>query len=402
MANKGERAMAIWSGTLGIAVAAGVFWTAAAYGQTGACGDADTCKVATDRPAAVLIYPRIHVDPANGVDTVIQLTNTSEAPIGVRCSYLNTNGHCSNNNAVCRTSAECGGGTCVPGWVETDFRVTLTRLQPISWNASQGLAFLPCDPLSPDRAPCLGLNDGRILAVPETPFLGELRCVEVSDSDAPLDFNVLVGSASTIRADGSALDASRYNAIGVQAIPGANDHDNRLCLGGIVSSDACPGGAEYAGCPQTLLVDHFFEGAVPASSPAISSRLTVVPCGQDLFSGATPPLITLQFLVYNEFEQRTSTSVRFRCFLDRRLADIDTQVDVTADDGSSIFSINTQATLAGQTRISAVGTSQRANGVVAVLHETRACQNGPGGFCTTAVNPRQQGRRALSDVMEIP
>lgn len=33
-------------------------------------------EVASDQPAAIVIYPYVTVDSANGVDTVIQLTNT--------------------------------------------------------------------------------------------------------------------------------------------------------------------------------------------------------------------------------------------------------------------------------------------------------------------------------------
>src|SRR5262249_49638259 len=160
---------------------------------------------------------------------------------------------------------------------------------------------------------------------------------------------------------------SKYNAIGIQAIPGVNDHDNNLCIGGTSTSDACPNGAEYAGCPQTLLMDHFFDGAFPDHAGPITSHLTLAPCGEDLLTASTPPSITIQFLVFNEFEQRTSTSARLRCLFDRNLADIDTVAGVTSDDGSSLFSINTQGTISGQTRITAVGNATTANGVVGIL-----------------------------------
>jgi hypothetical protein len=367
-------------------------WAAAAAAQTNECVDASTCKVATDRPAAILVYPRVEVNADQGIDTVIQLTNTSEAPVGVRCSYLNANGHCSSTGEPCRSSSDCGGSSCVQGWSETDFRITLTKLQPLSWNASQGLSFLPCDFLS-GQAGCVQRNDGRIPPVPETPFIGELKCIEVDDSDAPIDSNDLIGEATTIRALGTALDASKYNAIGLQAIPGQNDHDNSLCLGGEIPSDTCPEAAEYAGCPQTLIMDHFFDGSTIGGSGEISNRLTLVPCGEDLLNapGSSAPAITVQFLVFNEFEQRTSTSLRFRCFGDRNLSDI-----------ANIFSLGTQGTPAGQTRISGVGTIGSANGVLALLEEFRPCDDGPDQLCGAAVNLHQQGRRILSDVLRLP
>ena len=69
------------------------------------------------------------------------------------CFYTNTNSHCSNaprRSARTRTSAtSCPrGGLCVPGWVETDFRLTLTKRQPISWSVNDGLSALP---LASDR-----------------------------------------------------------------------------------------------------------------------------------------------------------------------------------------------------------------------------------------------------------
>jgi hypothetical protein len=373
---------------------------ATATAQTGSCFDVDSCRVATDRPAAILIYPRVEVDPARGVDTVVHLVNTSEAPVGVRCSYVNANGHCTNSGEVCRTSLECGGGVCTAGWSETDFRITLTRLQPISWNVSQGLPFLPCDFLS-GQGSCQQRNDGRIPPAPETPFLGELKCIEVDDSDAPLDLNDLVGEATVIRASGGLLDAAKYNAVGIQAIPGVNDHDNNLCLGGIAASATCPEGAEYAGCPQTVIADHLFDGASIGNSGPVSNRLTLVPCAQDLLN-QSPASVTVQILVFNEYEQRTSTSFRVRCFADRLLSDIDTTPGDPSDDSSSIFNAGTQGTLAGQTRFTGVQSTSGANGIVGVLEAFRPCDDGPDGVCGAAVNLHQQGRRAATDVIRLP
>lgn len=359
--------------------------------QTGACFDVDSCKAATDRPASLLVFPKIAVDSDAGVDTVIHLVNVSPQPTGVRCSYLNATSRCQNDGSPCETNSDCPGfASCVAGWVETDFRVTLTQNQPLSWNASRGLTFLPCDFSSPDGVACAGRNDGRIPPVAETPFIGELKCIQVDDADAPLDFNELTGAATVIRADGGLIDVSKYDAIGVQAIPGANDNDNVLCLGGVAETDECPQ-PEYAGCPQTLIMNHFFDGATPAGTPPVTTSLTVVPCAEDLLNATAPPSITVQLLLYNEFEQRTSTSFRFRCFASQTLSDI-----------SSIFSITTQGTLSGQTRINAVSSGARANGILGLMEETRPCDVGPDFFCSTAGNLHHQGRRALNDVIQLP
>src|SRR5213593_3620861 len=121
---------------------------------TGACTDVTNCTIGTDRSASLVIYPKIVVDTDAGVDTVVQLTNVStDALVNARCFYVNANGHCSNNGQVCNPSRSPNGcdtgASCDPGWVESDFRLTLTKRQPISWKASDGLQFLPCPEETP-------------------------------------------------------------------------------------------------------------------------------------------------------------------------------------------------------------------------------------------------------------
>ena len=58
-------------------------------------------------------------------------------------------------------------------------------------------------------------------------------------------------------------------------------------------------------------------------------------------------------LVYNEFEQRFSTSSRVECYQATRLSDIDTQPG-PAGDQFSIFTVGVQGTITGQTRIRGV------------------------------------------------
>jgi hypothetical protein len=59
---------------------------------------------------------------------------------------------------------------------------------------------------------------------------------------------------------------------------------------------------------------------------------------------------TAQFLVFNEFEQRFSTSRLIDCFDEVLLSNIDTR-----NNTRSIFSINVSGTIAGQSRIRGVG-----------------------------------------------
>src|SRR5262245_21724424 len=100
---RGEERKEAMTGRMGIAAAALVLaWAATAAGQTGLCVDLDSCQVATDRPAALLVFPKIEVDPANGLDTVIQVASVADQPVSMRCSYLNANGHCSSDGSPCR------------------------------------------------------------------------------------------------------------------------------------------------------------------------------------------------------------------------------------------------------------------------------------------------------------
>ena len=121
---------------------------------------------------------------------------------------------------------------------------------------------------------------------PEDPFQGELKCVEVGEDESPADRNDLRQATIIQASESFPLDARSYNALG-EAIAEANDGDNTLCLGGDVS-DACPNGAEYNGCPNILIMDHFFDDAFvfsdngdPTSNSAyVRSHLTLVLLGE--------------------------------------------------------------------------------------------------------------------------
>src|SRR5262249_23744371 len=83
----------------------------------------------------------------------------------------------------------------------------------------------------------------------------------------------------------------------------------------------------------------------------IATEVTLIPCTED-FKNQQPELstTTAQFLVYNEFEQRFSTSAPVECFKEIRLSDIDAANPNTR----SIFSAAVGGTLTGQTKIRGV------------------------------------------------
>ncbi len=409
--------------------------------------------ITTDKSAAIVVYPAVAVgsgiglDLVGGVDTIIQLSNTSPHQIGVRCFLVNANSHCSNAGAsgggftaplVCRTRSDCNGGTitgglCVPGWTETDFHFHLTGRQPISWVLSEGLPSFPLDgstrvgPVDNDPNLPAALQgqpatnfDSRIPPAPEIPFVGELKCVQVDvasgqptqGTDPENNFaGDLIGQATLFfqrseldqlpAAGGAAfdmlppIDAASYNAVGFPAVEGANDGDDTLVLG-----------QEYGGCPNILSLNHFFDGAVdPASGGEIFTAVVFAPCSENflLQSGGRTSTV-LQFLVFNEFEQRLSTSRSVSCWAAMLLSGIDTSLPlgVLPYPGlRSLFSVGVQGTLTGQTRIRPVdGTDPlRGDGMLAIAVEIHE-NYGPAG--SAAMNVHTSGQRARPDVIVMP
>ncbi len=421
-------------------------------------------EITSDHPAAILVFPKVLVDTEGEdgrLDTFITISNISTQPLNVLCYYVNATEICETGNGVCFPERTCTG-SCLPQWQQTDFRFRLTREQPTGWLASVG-AGVGCNRLgrcsndgstacednqgctAPARcvfAPCLPLdggvpggfpgqtNEGSLIPPsPEDPFIGELKCIAVDETGAPTDRNHLVGRAMIgfARADGEFIDVAGYNPIGFPALEGRNNRDLTLILGGPSGEnpDQSPADAEclaarpstcaeYAGCPNILILDHYFDGAIdpqalnrclPDGSCAISggvcandaeclanvcdlgagtcsvsgdecaadgdcenvcdpvseecslsktncgpfgtngecepatmdvrvlTEITMVPCTQDfeegiLFptpgEGAGPASTQVQFLVFNEFEQRFSTSTTLTCFDELPLSAIDT------------------------------------------------------------------------------
>jgi len=386
--------------------------------------------VASDQAAAILVFPKLRVDTSGvaqqgRVDTLIRVSNTSSQAISMRCFYVDATPLCSNGTGSCLDPGGTCTGLCVPQWQETDFVVNITARQPIAWLASQGAAGCeespvpgrPCFPLTTNNGrigPNGQTNNGsRIPPAPEDPFIGELKCIAVDRNDVPVERNDLKGEAQIVRVDvpsASGADVETYNAIGIPAIAGANNGDNTLVLGGNVCAGGsnansvcsaaadCPGGscvsaAEYSGCPNILILDHFFDGATdPVSNEPVITDLTLVPCSED-FLNQEPLTTPVQFLVYNEFEQRFSTSRRVTCFQEFAISAIDTQTPI-----KSIFSAAVNGTLTGQTRMRGVADQDASHGhaLLGVAEEFR------GQVSSAAVNLHFSGSRPQSDFIYLP
>ena len=335
--------------------------------------------VASDKPAAIVVYPKIVVDSSAGVSTAIRLTNTNtQAPVYMQCFYTNANSHCSKSGKICGVIGlrkyACGtpDGTCTAGWLETDFHIVLTPGQPVEWDAGEGLLGsglpIPHGVCIGNRQPC-GSNQGCLFppnaggfctfsnagtAIPpvaEDPFVGELRCIVTNNLGQPIPANDVKGEAiiETLAVSDNTFDVASYNAIGIQATGNEIDPNAPLTLG--------PGSSGgYNGCPGTLILNHFFEGAIDpvdsaAGRQAISTDLTLVPCTVNYKSQVGGTAVA-QYLVFNEFEQRMSTSNTVSGWREINLCNID-----TTQCSRSIFGVGVQGTLTGQTRVNPVATS---------------------------------------------
>jgi hypothetical protein len=353
----------------------------------------------SDTGAAVLVWPKIVVGPET--DTVIQITNQASVPSAAHCFYVNANSRCTNTGLACESSSECFEdgvfGSCIPGWIEINFDVLLTRDQPVAWSASSGFggSDLPCPGGIGSR--CSGNGGTRVPPVGETPFIGELKCIE-SDPITRLPFqcndaqqnpcrNDLEGGATIENVADGSIDPQRYNAIGLRTA-GQNNGDNTLVIGGP------QGQAEYQPCSEVLVFNHLFDGAIdPMSDAAVAqSELSLVPCTEDFLIQRVPS-VTAQFLVYNEFEQRFSTSRLVRCLLDSPISEID-----TTQPSRSIFSAAVSGTVAGQTRITGVGGGLIGAATLSFVSEDPAAPGSAG----SAYNLNQFADRDEADFIRIP
>jgi hypothetical protein len=443
----------------------------------------DPTGVTTQDPAAITLFPRLKVDlntclekwdgsgfcsltpnvecrddddcadRGAAIDTIVQLTNTSEFQTQVVCFYTNTNGHCSNlPDTICTDAnfrTQCPpGGLCVPGWSETDFHLTLTKRQPISWSISDGLSSLPLANMAGQGNPPQ-FNSGSIPPVQEVPFTGELLCIETDSAGLPSDRNDYKGEATEIKTIRANLDVSKYNAIGIKAIEGRQiEPTNVLNIGGpdaeygVLNRAVDP--ERFSGCPNVLTLNHFFDGANVVTHDdsvqgRVNSDLTIVPCERDYLNQTANGLFaTIQFLIFNEFEQRFSTSTKVNCYKETPLSDIDT-VPGPGGNTTSIFSAGVQGTLTGMSRLRSVA-GPNVDGydgrtILAILSENWAAgictppwaQSGgilvkkligttlcttdadcPEGSCvnpfvkTTAANVQFQGSRLQGDRITIP
>ena len=169
-----------------------------------------------------------------------------------------------------------------------------------------------------------------------------------------------------------------------------------LCLGNDVTGTCATSGAEYNGCPQTVILNHFADNATDpvveefGNGPSqVTTELTIVPCSED-FENQVPGAVTVQFLLTNEFEELFSTSTTVTCWGNFKLDRI-----------ARIFDISFLGSRFAQTRMSAATDDQP--GFVGVAEEFHA-QRTPKRTLTSraALNLHVEGVRVNGDVIILP
>lgn len=320
-------------------------------------------QVSSVSPAALLAFPYLTIDRSAGVDTVVQLTNTSDAPVEVRCVLEETTPACVDGAGSCVGTVLCTG-SCQPTHTATPFRLRLTANQPIGWALTGGLSTGPIAGAASPAASGDSDLGTQVPAVTHDPFVGILRCVVVDDYGMPVERNVLTGTASieTSETASGRIDSASYNAIGIAALAGAasSPSDDWLALGGPHP--------EYAACPSSLVVPTLFDGATigtDAEPRTVATTLALVPCGGNVLNDA--PESVIQLLTYNELGQRLSTSISMRGQLVRPISNFD-----TTQSERSIMHVAVEGTLTGQIYLNPVV----GNGVLGIALE-RHSTDGP-------------------------
>lgn len=372
-----------------------------------------------DYTAGYVVLPKVVVHTTGGTpppvlggstfDTIIQLTNTNQQdPINVHCWWVNANKHCATpTGAICESNADCiaqgQAGPCQQDWGVTNFEVTLTQGQPIGFLASAGLNPLPCGSLVGPG--CVGTAAGSVKGVPEDPFRGELKCLQVDEDDIPVDQNDLKMEATIVSSSPTTIPpittAASYNGIGFRSVDtGTGLPEDPICLGSPPPNVSCAG--DYVPCPSVLHLEHFFENAPTGLNTFATTELTLVPCSEDLGDPTASEAfsVTAQMLVYNEFEQRFSTSASVQCYKSVRLSDIDTTPGLN-NDQYSIFAVGVQGTITGQTRIKGQqGAQGRLGfGILGVACENHADVLGGSAIARTAFNIQHVGFRQSGDTV---
>ena len=155
----------------------------------------------TERSGSILIFPKVVYDGSR--DTFIQISNTTNSMVHAHCFYVNAAPIC------------CSGvGDCLANTLHRALRTAVAggRFQHLADQAAADALGGRVGPLHqpaatcrlrlrPDAATTTATGPASIPAGCRRwpfPFLGELRCIEVDQSGAPISGNHLKGEATIV------------------------------------------------------------------------------------------------------------------------------------------------------------------------------------------------------------
>jgi hypothetical protein len=227
-----------------------------------------------NQKGSLLMFPKIAVDTAKGIDTLIDLTNAGDRDVTVTCYWID-------------------GRT----WERADFHFDLTKRQPAYFRASDGLP---------------GPGAAGVRGFPSDPGKGELKCWASDTLGGQIKYNFLKGEATIT--DAASASAWEYPAVGFQ------------CRQQVANGEPCgtPGtirlnGCEFDACPGTLELDFFSSNdktgqSMPLGGP-LDTDIALVPCTQDLRQEGEPVTTKEKYDLWNENETKFTGLTRcLTCF----------------------------------------------------------------------------------------
>jgi hypothetical protein len=243
----------------------------------------------TTQKGSLLIFPQITVDPEDGSDTFIEISNDQNLTVNVECFYVNENKDRDN------------------------FSFVITANGTVSWDVKTQAS----DHVTPNTFPTgvripapTGFN-------PQNRFRGALICFATSpDGLNQVAFNHLFGKATVLKlADTDARQtrqAFTYNAWVFKAwlAGGALPTPGTIIgTGGVILLSGFSAATSfYDACPAFNNATFMPDGATLGNKRTIDNDLVGVSCNQDLRQDFTPHWTKLQFTVWNSKENNFTGS----------------------------------------------------------------------------------------------
>ena len=272
--------------------------------------------VTTERSSSILVFPKV-ISNAPAIDTIIQISNTSNSMVFAHCLYVNGAPRDPNLTAQLRQPAAMPGSR----FRHLPHEATADALGGVHRAADRQHGYQRSSRADGTFRDCngAGLDPGTIPPVSDS-FTGELKCIEVDSSGAPINGNHLKGEATIVSADG---DASKYNAIGVHGIEHQlqRQQQRRYPVPGWRRDSELPQRRRIQRLPRYGDRQSFRRRCQRSGDRRVRRRrlqvvrteVTLVPCTED-FENQIPGQAVVQFVIINEFEELFSTSTTLTCW----------------------------------------------------------------------------------------